>query len=53
MSAQDIPGRTHCPRCKRRTIVRRDGLFRWRACPASKSCGWSVFTSTDAERMSA
>ena len=34
---------THCPRCGRRLIVKRDGIFRWQACPAPKACGWSVF----------
>jgi ribosomal protein L37AE/L43A len=36
--------RLTCPRCGRRTVKRRDGIFGWRACPASKSCGWTVFT---------
>jgi ribosomal protein L37AE/L43A len=35
--------RTICPRCGRKLIHKRDGLFRWRACPAAKSCGWTVF----------
>ena len=35
--------RTQCPRCGRRLIHKRDGIFRWKACPASKACGWTVF----------
>lgn len=37
------PETTICPRCGRPTIVKRDGIFRWRACRADKSCGWTVF----------
>jgi ribosomal protein L37AE/L43A len=45
--------RTTCPRCGRRTIYRRDGIFRWRACPASRACGWTVFTHGWDERDTA
>jgi hypothetical protein len=39
------PGvRTHCPRCGRKLIRRADGIFGWQACPASKACGWDVWT---------
>lgn len=41
------PDRTVCPDCGRRTVLRRDGIFRWRACPATKACGWSVFRQAD------
>lgn len=36
--------RALCPRCGRLTITRYDGVFQWKACPAAKACGWSVFT---------
>ncbi len=36
--------REKCPRCFRRLIHKRDGIFGWRVCPATKSCGWTVFT---------
>ena len=45
-----IQERTRCPRCGRRTITKRDGVFQWRACPASKACGWTVFTHGQDER---
>ena len=34
---------TKCPRCGRRLVTKRDGIFRWKACPATKACGWTVF----------
>jgi hypothetical protein len=33
-----------CPRCGRKLIYRYEGPMRWKACPAKKACGWSVFT---------
>ena len=36
--------RTNCPRCGRKLIEKWDGIFHWKACPAPKACGWSVFT---------
>jgi hypothetical protein len=42
--------RNRCPRCNRRLIRKRDGLFTWKACPARKACGWSVFTHGDDPR---
>lgn len=36
--------RTICPRCGRLLQYRYDGLMRWRVCPATKRCGWTVFT---------
>jgi ribosomal protein S27AE len=32
-----------CPRCGKPTIIKRDGVFRWRACRRSTTCGWTVF----------
>jgi len=37
-----------CPWCGRKTVLHREGIFRWRKCSAPKSCGWDVFK--DAER---
>jgi len=42
--------REHCPRCGSRLVYRRDGIFRWRECPRSKRCGWTVFTHGDDPR---
>jgi predicted RNA-binding Zn-ribbon protein involved in translation (DUF1610 family) len=39
-----------CPRCGGQTIMRRDGVFQWRACRKSKACGWTVFTHGDDAR---
>jgi len=35
---------TTCPQCGRKTVTKRDGIFQWRACPATKTCGWTVFS---------
>jgi len=37
-----------CPWCGRKTVLHREGIFRWRKCSAPKSWGWDVFK--DAER---
>lgn len=42
--------RTICPRCGRLLHYRYEGLLRWKACPAHKSCGWTVFTHGTDER---
>lgn len=42
--------RTHCPRCGRKLIYRHDGIFRWRICPATTACGWTVFNHGDDPR---
>jgi len=42
-----ISERRICPRCGRLLHYKYDGLFRWKVCPAFKSCGWTVFTHGD------
>lgn len=42
--------RRRCPRCGRRLILRRDGVFQWKACRASRACGWTVFTNGEDPR---
>ena len=44
------PETTVCPRCGRKTVKKRDGIFGWRICPATKSCGWTVFNHGDDSR---
>jgi hypothetical protein len=43
-------GRDRCPRCGRKLVMKSEGIFRWKACPARKSCGWTVFNHGDDPR---
>lgn len=45
-----MSARSACPRCGRKLVLRRDGVFQWRACPAPRACGWDVFTHGDDPR---